>query len=268
MNVKCPVILLCLLISSPSLPQARWASLQMTSPAQTAEASDKFDVAAIHPSNPNDDGFSMNEDPAHFSMKGATVAFMIQYAYHIHATQMLNAPKWVTQARFDVNTTVETRGGSHAEDSAMSWNQRREISRGRLRHLLADRFHLSVDQRSAQVPGFVLLVDRAGSKMKQATVNNGYTIGPGHLDSEFITMDDLVWLLGDYANGPVVNRTGLQGGYKASLDWDVDPLTPSHGESLPDLHTALPEQLGLRLQKQMTEVPVVAIKTITKPDDN
>jgi uncharacterized protein (TIGR03435 family) len=77
---------------------------------------------------------------------------------------------------------------------------------------------------------------------------------------------------------PVVDRTGLNGLYDLSLQWDDAPI-PDGGVLDADVHaasgtdrgsifSAIQEQLGLRLEPQKSPVEVIVIDRIERPSAN
>ena len=77
---------------------------------------------------------------------------------------------------------------------------------------------------------------------------------------------------------PVVDRTGLNGLYDLSLQWDDAPI-PDGGVLGADVHaasgtdrgsifSAIQEQLGLRLEPQKSPVEVIVIDRIERPSAN
>ena len=68
-------------------------------------------------------------------------------------------------------------------------------------------------------------------------------------------MDRLALLLSRLLKQPVFNRTGLDGTYEVELNWRPDDAAAdTDAAAKPDIFTAMPQQLGLRLQvsKQVT----------------
>ena len=61
--------------------------------------------------------------------------------------------------------------------------------------------------------------------------------------------------LSGYAERRVLNRTGLDGRYDFELTWSEDV----------SIFTALPEQLGLKLDAQRAQVDVVVVDSVARP---
>ena len=71
--------------------------------------------------------------------------------------------------------------------------------------------------------------------------------------------------------GPVFDKTGIEGNFDILLIFDVYEIggqTPPPGYDQPSLYTALPQQLGLRLEQQKTSMPVIVVDSIQRPSEN
>jgi uncharacterized protein (TIGR03435 family) len=84
------------------------------------------------------------------------------------------------------------------------------------------------------------------------------------------TVPQLALILDEIVGSPVVDRTGLTGGFNFDVQWakqgDV-PIDPSHQtvESLASISTALEEQLGLKLESTKGLKDVLVIDHVEKP---
>jgi uncharacterized protein (TIGR03435 family) len=107
----------------------------------------------------------------------------------------------------------------------------------------------------------------------------GVVSGVTSVRSGGTTMDELVTsAFASFAVGArVYNRTGLDGRYAVRLDFHPDqtrfrlpdghPLLES-SRDLPDLFTAVQEQLGLKLVPQKTQEPVFVVDHLERPSEN
>jgi uncharacterized protein (TIGR03435 family) len=87
-----------------------------------------------------------------------------------------------------------------------------------------------------------------------------------------MTMANLAMMLRGVggAGRPVVDKTGLTGSYRIKVEFDrmASPdIAPSPG-GLPTVFTALPEQLGLKLESSKAERDVLVIDRLERPTDN
>src|SRR5262249_29862141 len=104
----------------------------------------------------------------------------------------------------------------------------------------------------------------------------GVAYGAGHLSANGLMISQLANVLSPYVDRPVIDRTGLSGGFDVTLTW-----TPSPGESTgpgederaplhptsdgPSIFTAIQEQLGLKLESTNGPVDVLVIDHVEPP---
>ena len=82
-------------------------------------------------------------------------------------------------------------------------------------------------------------------------------------------------MLPQFVGRPVIDRTGLTGFYDLMLKWTPEPVPSSVGlppaplppadPNVPDIFTALQEQLGLKLESGRGPVEVIVIDRLEKP---
>jgi uncharacterized protein (TIGR03435 family) len=80
------------------------------------------------------------------------------------------------------------------------------------------------------------------------------------------------WLPGDWLDLPVVDQTGLKGGYDFSLTWTMTDRSPSAGgvaaEAVEpggvDLFDAIQEQLGLKVEQRKLPVDRIVVDRIER----
>ena len=89
----------------------------------------------------------------------------------------------------------------------------------------------------------------------------------GRLELHQLSMPSLASTLSSIADRPVVDRTSLTGIYDVNLKWTPDNTAPT-GDDGPSLHTALTEQLGLKLEATKASVEVLIITRMEKPSAN
>jgi len=135
---------------------------------------------------------------------------------------------------------------------------------GMLRQLLADRFKLQFHTVPKELSGYALTVGKNGHKMKP-----GFGEIPNiwahdyRMSAKNTPMSGLAWLLSTTLRAPVVDQTGLKGGYAFSFSQPT-PFDPSP----PSIFTVLQEELGLRLESTEVPVDVIVIDHAEKPGEN
>lgn len=262
----------CLSITGPVTAQA------------VAAASPSFEVSTVRPAQPDKTGQSWHTMANRSIMEYFTLRQLIRNAYQLKTdAQVLGGPEWIGKDRFDLTAKMDD-GELRRLQTLTGAARSREF--GALHQsLLADRFGLRVSLEQRSMPVYSLTVDSAGSKLSEsvppvakegeprpeAQRSMNVRIGDhnSHLEAKGITMADLALMLSDKnetGHRVVVDHTGLTGSYDFKLDWAQDTSAGANVEvTQPGLMTALREQLGLRLEKQEAEVPVVVVQSATRP---
>jgi uncharacterized protein (TIGR03435 family) len=151
----------------------------------------------------------------------------------------------------------------------------------RQRHL-ADRFKLSFHWDKKEVSIYALTVTKNGPKLTASTGDpkgspNLAMPARGRFRGRNATMLDFAGELQAVLDRPVVDKTGISGRYDVALNWTVDDFqaarlgafpTPLDRTEVPDLFTAIQEQLGLRLESTKGTVEVLVIDSIQRPSEN
>ena len=137
-----------------------------------------------------------------------------------------------------------------------------------LQHLLQQRFHLAAHWESRTVPGYELVVAKGGAKLQPAKegVHPYGQILPDGIQASGYGLDSLAAILHSPTGRPVVNKTGITGTYDIKLDYAPrnDP-----NSTLPDLFTAIQEQLGLKLVSQKVPAQILVIDHVDQtPTEN
>lgn len=87
-----------------------------------------------------------------------------------------------------------------------------------------------------------------------------------------MTMETLARMLRASAGRPIVDKTGLKGSYRVQVQFDRflgggPDVTPS-SNGLPSVFSALPAQLGLKLEASKAEQEVLVIDRLERPSEN
>jgi uncharacterized protein (TIGR03435 family) len=77
----------------------------------------------------------------------------------------------------------------------------------------------------------------------------------------------------EIAGRPVVDKTGLTGGYDFTLRWTPDDLAPGAAPDdpnaeWPSLFTAIDEQLGLKLTPEKQPIDIIVVDSVEMPSEN
>jgi uncharacterized protein (TIGR03435 family) len=86
------------------------------------------------------------------------------------------------------------------------------------------------------------------------------------------TIDELAASFTGAVGRPVVNRTGLEGRYDVEYSYAPQPADPGVTSAFrpdtPGIFAAVEEQLGLKLDAERTEVPVLVVDAVERPSEN
>jgi uncharacterized protein (TIGR03435 family) len=249
------------LLSAAAGAQEQAASKPQT-PAPTQSAT--FDVISIRPSDPQNLSTSWRPDPNNFTMTGASLRFLVRYAYDLQDFQLEGMPAWTTSTRFDIAAKTET---TSTPAQPQDLEAKLKLVRTRLQSLLADRFQVRAHKATKEMPVYSLVVAKGGPKLEASTTNTGSVTGAGQFVCSHSSMDDLASLLTGQMDRMVIDQTKLTGSYKFTLNWTPDE-SPNPNPDLPSVFTALQEQLGLKLVPTKGPVEMLVIDHIEKPSAN
>ncbi len=251
------------------------APLAITLAAAVAQEPDaaklaaKFEVAAIKPSDPASKGFRIQSAPGgKFIATGLTVKFLIQQAYGVREFQVIGAPGWTDNERFDITAQPD------AEDAAQQ-----NVNPFRMRNLLAERFQLKLTKETREMPVYHLVAAKSGPKLTESTVGpegQFMQMGRGRITGKGISTAMLAVQLSQQIGRTVINKTNLTKAYDLTLNWTPDvpagpdgPKDPPGADpNGPTLFTALQEQLGLKLESAKGPVEVLVISSVERPSAN
>jgi uncharacterized protein (TIGR03435 family) len=66
----------------------------------------------------------------------------------------------------------------------------------------------------------------------------------------------------------VIDKTGLAGNYDLTLQWSREDSSTTDTDPAPSIFTALPEQLGLKLQPAKGPVETLVVDHVEMPSEN
>jgi len=247
-----------------------------------------FDTATVKPSDPAKQHLALYwRQPDGLKWDGVTLTGMIANAYGVSSRvkgQIAGGPEWMSSRAFDINAKVDDQ--TAARWSKMTQQQTDEERHSMTRSLLADRFHLKFHHETREMPSLVLRVAKSGSKLQppraEPDLPAGVPLsrinfpGRGRMDGHSALMSNLARSLAaepEIAGRPVVDKTGLTGGYDFTLRWTPDD--PNPGAAPPDpnpqgpsLFTALEEQLGLKLVPEKQPIDIIVVDSADMPSEN
>jgi uncharacterized protein (TIGR03435 family) len=225
-----------------------------------AQPGPAFEAAAIKPAAPNDNTGGWHSNAGRLTMRNMTLTQMVGAAWSVRDFQVSGGPKWAETDRF----TIDAKAPSEVRDTQM-----KEM----VKNLLQERFQLALRHETRPVPGYALVVAKSGLKIKPAEGTGSESHGQGsNLHAVRVTLGWLAQWLARQLSQPVVDETAVEGSYRFDLEWSRerqkapapadDPLGP------PSLFTALPEQLGLKLEPRKLPLEFLVIERAERPSEN
>jgi bla regulator protein BlaR1 len=246
------------------------------SPAQTQDPL-TFEVASVKAA-PKPSGY-IHQLPGNqtYSIEGAPLRLIMTVAYQVTDRQISGGPGWMSTEFFDI-TAKAARPRTSDDLHAM------------LAHLLEERFHLVVRRETRQEPVWDLVVDKGGSKMQVHDPEDKVhepiggaggrgadgTFCPGFAGQN-VAMNYFAFFLSRGLDRGVIDKTGLPGSYDVSLRYMPDGLRlrgadggggPEISPDCSDIFSALPKQLGLKLESAKGPVVHLVVEHAEKPTDN
>lgn len=261
-----------------------------------------FEVVSIRRNAGRTPGTATQRPDGGFTFTGIPVASLIARAYPVASPDMVNLPEWARSERYDVSATSPLPRPTAEERAAMM----RALLTDRFK-LVAH-----IEQREQPVydlvlarpggalgPGLTRVGDQidceARTAADRAAAEAALAAGkpaprpeppdlnatpppctifmPGSRMEGQITMTVLASVLRSTTGRPVVDKTGLEGMYRVSMEYDRlagvrGPAPADTPGAPPSVFTALPEQLGLRLEPSRGPRAVLVIDRLERPTEN
>lgn len=259
-----PVLLLC-------------SATLLAQPAQLT-----FDVVSIRRNMSEKDGGGGGPRPGGaYTLTNVRGKSLVGIAYDMPQNRILGGPGWLDTDRYDL--TARGKDGPT-----------REEARQMLRAVLRDRFQLLAHVEQRDLPIYTLGLARPDRRLgpglrpsaidclnpearkkayAAATPGSRLVCGlqeePGTFTAGGTEINALVIILAGAAGRPVLDKTGLAGGFDIDLKWTpalgTDALAAADAVSI---FTAVQEQLGLRLENGTAPLDVLMIDRIERPTEN
>jgi uncharacterized protein (TIGR03435 family) len=250
-----------------------------------------FDVATIKPIPPDGRpthgwvGMRNNVDGMEFAYQNLSELLCTAYGYKSvrFEGQVTGLPEWAVNQKYDIVAKM-----SAADIAAFQKLSSDEQERGReamLQSLLAERFSLTLHHGTKQIPVYELVVAKGGIKMKDAaTDSEPPKLGKGEdgkprsmlqwgKDTTIMqaySMKSLVNILSipaAFVGRPVLDKTGLTGGYNFTLDWSIYSASDAAKNDATTIFEAL-GKIGLKLDPATAGFDTVVVDHVEKPTEN
>jgi len=211
-----------------------------------------------------------------YHAEAATLRSLMTIAYSVTDRQIDGGPSWINTDRFDMEAKAAR---PHSTDDLHVM----------LQHLLEERFQLKLRRENREETVWALVVNKGGSKMPvHDPADNDYPPIGGNVARDpdggicpvmvghNVTMDYFAFFLSRGQDRKVINRTGLPARYDINLRYMPDGVHfggpdgggPAISSDCSDLASALPRQLGLKLESAKGPVEFLVIEHVEKPSAN
>jgi len=262
-----------------STPATAWEIPAPAPPRKhmAADADPAFEVATIKPNNTGATSMQgLNVNGRNFSTQASSLEDLLAFAYNVNKKQIVGAPDWVGNDRFDLAAVPDTEGDPSVDQLRIM-----------VRKLIVERFKLTFHHDKRDLSAFVLTIGKNGQKLIPTQNNTSlpsFGIGGGKggltMNATSSNMADFTSVLQMLVfDRPVVDQTGLTGRYDIHFFFTPDeslfnghpPKIPALGEGVepaPSFFDSLQQTLGLKLEAKKTPVDVLVIDHVEKPSSN
>jgi uncharacterized protein (TIGR03435 family) len=252
-----------------------------------------FEVASVKPNRSGERSAQIDDNGpgGRFTATNVPLKRLVTYAYQISDNQLVSAPGWIADERFDITARLD-----HEPPAVQRWEAgERRLA---LRTLLAGRFNLIVKRETREFPMYALVMarpdGRPGPKLTPSatdcspeglkarlTANQAGQAVSGRCGSQFNTgrirfggypMSEFAKVF-SYNDRNVIDRTGLTGNWDLDLTFLPDELPPGQDPPAIDpnaasLPAAIQEQLGLKLEPTKGLMEVLVVERVERPTEN
>lgn len=228
--------------------------------AETSGTKPKFEIASIKLNKSGANVIGMTRSPGMIAIRDCPLEVLIEEAYALYPYQISGGPHWVDTDKYDIVAKVHGKA---------NFSQKMHM----LQALLADRFQLRMRREVRTMRVYSLVIAKGGPKLRvpNAKERQGLRITDNGFIGHKVPMRQLAWGLTSPLHLPVVDRTGLRGGFDFTLNYvpgEESLEANSNRPSGPSLFTALQEQLGLKLKPGKGPVTVYVIDHVERPSAN
>jgi uncharacterized protein (TIGR03435 family) len=229
------------------------------------DAHPSFEVATVKLSDPADQSSGFHTTGHRLFYENESMQDLISFAYGVHGKQIAGAPDWFSKDRYDIKGMPDVAGEPGQK-------QQKEM----LQKLLAERFDLKLHTDSRILSIFTITVAKGGSRLQpsksdpdglpdQTGSNNGSQQSRRFNNN---SMADFAQMMQYFVDRPVIDLTGLPGKYDFKMEWSNSETPGNDPKQLSDLLTAMPEQLGLKMEAAKGPAKVLVIDHVDRPSAN
>lgn len=219
----------------------------MMLPAQSAGP--KFEVASIKPDHTGGGRAGIALEPGgRFVATNVPVKMLITMSYQLKESQLSGLPAWADSDRFDIVAKPESGAGVTSDDI-----------RAMVRAMLGERFQLTMQKETKELPIYALVVAKGGPKLEASKGNAdlfgdpdgggrrsepsasgrggrgvGIRMGRGEITAANVTVGMIADQLSNILSRTVVDKTGLTGSYDFKLRYTPEMMQGPPPAGAPD----------------------------------
>jgi uncharacterized protein (TIGR03435 family) len=261
----------------PSRP-ALVAAVLVTTLARADAQTPRFDVTSIKRNVSGDPAIVLDISRGQVRAVNLPIHVLIRQAFDVMDSQIVNAPQWATNERYDIN--------AKAPQGVVT----AEAMRPLLRELLADRFALVTHRETREMPVFALVWSRAdrrfGPSLRDSPLDCAggrppttrsaaagdedwpdcsVKFTPGSLYIGGYRIAEFTRMLTPLVGRTIIDETSLTGRVKVRVDYRPQERAGAAADDRPDLFAAIEEQTGLKLEGRRAQVEVLVIDRLERP---
>jgi uncharacterized protein (TIGR03435 family) len=253
-----------------------------------------FEVASVKRNVSGGNSVFRPDPTGAFTVINVPFVNLLYGSYQLQPYQLIGAPSWVRDERYDVIAKFDPKfaGRLQPDGHPPTWALA-------VRRLLVERAQLTFHRETRQLPVYALVMARPDGKLgpnirpaqadcdalrlqsvvaaregkpspyPQNTptyVPCGLRNAPGRLTSGGFGFAEFLAALSIQTGRAVIDRTGLSGTWDLHVEYAPTPAAAGAADAnLPDLFTALQEQLGLKLESATGPVQVFVVDRLERP---
>jgi uncharacterized protein (TIGR03435 family) len=277
-----------LMHATPTGATPMGAQSQTQAASATASAAGptmEYEVATIKPNKSDIAPAAMTTDDG-IDMRNIPLGILLGVAYGMSNDRITGGPEWLSD-RYDISAKM----GPDVADALKKMNPiDRRLARQRMfQALLTERCKMVFHRDTKELPVYLLVVAKGGSKLQQGKPADASPDGVGGTGTlqfgqgglmtfKAMPLSALIQILAQQVGRAVLDNTGLTGRYDFTWQFNLNASPgggrgganpAASGDSEPaSIFTILQEELGLKLDSGKGPVEVIVIDHIERPSDN
>lgn len=250
---------------------------------QTNSTRPRLEVASIKRNNSAASETYIRPSLGRLSIRNMNVKNLLKIVYGIMDFQISGGPSWIDSETYD----IEAKSDGDATP--------RQMTGAVLQSILEQRFKLAAHQVPKELPVYVLTVSGRGPNLKPSAEQicvpfdpanpplpgdpgrnpnelcGSIGLGLTNLNAKQVTMPAVAMAFSHLLGRTVMDKTNLAGEFDAQMTFAPPGSVPNGAAidpTLPDIFTAVREQLGLKLDPSNGPVEVLVIDHVERPSEN